>query len=176
MGIPVTVDSDDIGTLILGTAALRDIEVALTTCNRDPAVMASKPKLAAAHDRISNAWRGALREKQYPERFTEARPDEVESLKALARGGAANPNGAHFADVTTRRGLMVRGFIEYGVKREQVMWGSSGQVTGHDSPDWKIRLTPRGFAAIADVEIEAPAEVQGLLGKLAAAIARWRGA
>jgi hypothetical protein len=62
MGKPVTVDSDDLETLLFTTGVVKQVEAAIAGQARDPLAFAAQPKLTAAHERVTATWRRALRE------------------------------------------------------------------------------------------------------------------
>ncbi len=82
MSTPVTVDSDDLKTLLFATAAIKGVENALKQAKDDPFLMDLTPPLTEAHDRLAKAWRGAERKATMPERFSPATEQEIKQLQA----------------------------------------------------------------------------------------------
>lgn len=155
MGEPVTIDSDDIEALIYATAAIKGIENALEANRTDPFGQLAKGRFHAAHDRICNAWREALRKPQFPDRFAAATATEVDQLYRLWNEGAGKMMGAEVIIRSPRwsecRSLQLNGFVELGVRREMVAWAMSGDVSNLDDPKCnRVRLTPRGRDALVE--------------------------
>lgn len=86
MGKPVTVDSDDLEALLFSTGGIKAIEDALQQRSEDPLVLQAKPRLTAAHDRLTAEWRRQLRGPGYPGNPTALNePLDVTARAALRR-------------------------------------------------------------------------------------------
>lgn len=77
----VTVDVEDLETLLFATSGIKDLEAALDQRRRNPMVTGTKGKMEAVHDRLSTAWRRAKREADWPQRVVSER--EIAELKAM---------------------------------------------------------------------------------------------
>ncbi len=74
----VTVDADDLETLLFACSAIGDLEKALDQRKRNPMVQSTKGKMEGAHERLSTLWRRAKREATWPMRtVTEAELAEL---------------------------------------------------------------------------------------------------
>lgn len=144
------------------------VESALRVDAKDPLAVLVKPEYTAAHDRVANAWRGALRERDMPQRFEPATPDEIAMLQKLYPAPQRH-EGESEIDYEIRRfciretdgtavndrhirPLMANGFIEFGIRREIIMWSSSGENHIYDMPRRMMRITMRGIRAIIGAE------------------------
>jgi hypothetical protein len=150
MGVPVTVDSDDLEALLYATAAIRGIENALASAQRDPMFEIAKPRFSAAFDAVANAMRGAIRSATMPNIMRDPEGEDLQVLLHLARACAV-------AGVTVLskphmfRHLVGMGVVEIGPHDERVVFASgSGDIWHRRSPDQRIRVTQRGFDFIPD--------------------------
>lgn len=156
MGIPVTVDSDDLEMLLFATGAIKAMEAALVAAKRDPLAERAKPRIAAAHDALNAAMLRARRKEQFPQRFRDATPLEIAELKdfadIIASRADAQYLGMSIGALDTSHGRMTRlaelGFVELGAARSSTIWGG-GDITTKDDPlIRRVRLTQRGKDAV----------------------------
>lgn len=155
MGIPVTVDSDDLEILLFATAAIKGVEYALKAQKNDPLYEQEKPKLTAAHDRMANLWRGAVRQAAAPD-VRDATDEEITRMLELATRHGGKRELLSGEDPRSWREMQSCGWVELGAEINNVSWGASGEITqGRPSTQW-IRLKMRGHEAIAKSSASAP--------------------
>ncbi len=163
MGVPVTVDSEDLEALLFATSVVKNIEAVLKQAKADPFVENVKPRITAAHDRIADAYRAAERRKEFPERFEPPDTDEILALQKLWPIPEQQENLAPRFEIFLRfnavtdavrdiRKLMVKGLVEFGVPRMAVDWGVTGERTVRTMGEQWVRITPRGQAAVEEFE------------------------
>lgn len=148
----VTVDYDDLQTLLFATNAIQGVEAALKARERDPLVLSTKGKLSSAHDRLSDAWRKSKREAP-PE------PDEqdIEKLRRMFSGGqteaVVESYPMRLAQVLQ---LVESGPLWYGTK---IDWPAPSSpefrqaTTDPHDLRWGVRLTARGEAVVGPREV-----------------------
>ena len=154
----VTIEAEDLETLLFATGAIKAMEAALWASKIDPLAQMAKPKITAAHERLNRVLIVAKRQETRPELFTPATQMEIAavlSVVGLIRKsgvkaetlGVGIPVQSHL--YTQMSSLRDRGFVELGSYRESVIWASSGVITSADSPlRQHVRLTARGKEAI----------------------------
>jgi hypothetical protein len=154
MSVPVTVDSDDLEALLFCTAAIKSVEAALKAQSNDPLYEQAKPRLTAAHDRIANLWRGAVRQARTPA-TRDATAEEVIRLLELAACHGGKRILRTSEDPREWREMQSCGWVELGAEINTVSWGASGEVTQGRPPLQWVRLRMKGHEAIAKAEPEA---------------------
>lgn len=175
MGIPVIVDSDDLETLLFATGVVRAMEAAVHAVKGDEQFRMAKPMIAAAHDRVANAWRGATRKRDMPEIYREPTKGEVEELVMLADAGADREDGMEVEKPHLYQRFVGMGLVEIGIHDERIQWNvGSGQVWSARSPLQRMKLTERGreflppapLLPVDDGDLPAVAESVKLLDRL----------
>ncbi len=164
MGLPVTLDSDDVEALVFAAASVKSIEGVLDLSRGDPFAKAPvKRYYTEAADRIEKAWRGATRAANNPERFSEPTEAEIAWLRRIWPPWSDDADAyLRFIQVYEQpkregdvyRAMMVRGLIEFGTRRNAFMWGSSGETVVNTEPVTYVRITPRGSTAVLAWERE----------------------
>lgn len=145
MGVPVTIDSDDLSVLLHGVAAIKNVEIALRQRDNDHDFALAKPKITEAVERVENAWRGALRKETMPQVYRDPEGDDFTVLLHLARAGADFVGGIPVFGPEVFRKFVGMGLVEIGVHDQRVVFSSgSGAVWSNRSPDQRLRLTARG--------------------------------
>lgn len=175
MGIPVTVDSEDLGSMLYATAAIKQIGAAVAV--KDSMAMSQRLPAVEAQERLERAWRTAQRRADYPERYVPVMPWEISALIDLwprtprQDGESADeyqvrlidrflPKRAIGANDPDLRKLMTRGLIEFGVRRDALIWGTTGDITVRDDPECWIRIAPSCIDAIKKYEGETVLEAK----------------
>lgn len=158
MTTKVTVDHDDLETLIFASAAIKTIEGALAARKSDPFV---RPHLdyTAAHDRLASAMRNAKRAEnqdtliKFDEPLTDeemaalVKVDEATSGKyasrymVLSRKDKAGPRGAVMSVFDQ---LAAKGCVEMGTLVHGVIWSGASHPELEPEASFGIRLTARG--------------------------------
>lgn len=166
MGTAVTVDSDDLEALLFATAAIKGVEQALKIASDDPFADSSKARLTQAHDRIANAWRGAKRAVDMPERFAELTQKNIDLMCLIwPRLPGIVPTDSEI-DYRFRnkklqdyrltqnecRPLIGSGLAEFASHMEAYLWASSGERQVRVTSQIWIRPTPRAIEAILKYE------------------------
>lgn len=157
----VTVDLDDLTTIVFATAAIKGIEAALSQRKRDPFVT---PHLdyTEAHNRLAAAMRNATRaaagtlvewngELSPPElkllqevaEWEDNDPREKEGLYYFLHPQLKMPRGAAAMSVVDV--LASRGCVQIGVIVDGVIWsGEDSAKIQPSSRGYYVRTTPRG--------------------------------
>ena len=143
----VTVDADDLETLLFSVNAIQGVEAALKARERDPLVLAKKGRISEAHDRLAAQWRRARRPE--PEAPTEG---DIAQLRLMFAKGNVE---AVVKEFPTRlvQGLQLveAGPIWDGIK---IDWPAPSTSEFRQSPSdprglrYAVRLMPRGEAAL----------------------------
>ena len=143
----VTVDADDLETLLFSVNAIQGVEAALKARERDPLVLAKKGRISEAHDRLAAQWRRAKRPE--PEAPTEA---DILQLRAMFPEGKSE---AMVKEFPTRL-VQVLQFVEAG----PIWHGIKIDWPAPAAPEFRqmksfpqdlqyaARLMPRGEAAL----------------------------
>lgn len=157
MGVPVTIDSDDIEKLIFATGALRDVEHALDQSKGDQLVRNGQLGLTEARSRIERAWRGALRTAVKP--LPEITDIDLAALREFVPSWADSKIGYPVDVRTARYGdaqrLMAKGLVELGASRLSVIWSAGASITHKDDPfQQRVRFTQRAADAMTRAGIE----------------------
>ena len=169
----VTVDLDDLKTLLFATSGIKDIEAAIQQRKTNPMVGSAQGKMAAAHDRLSAAWRRAEREQTWPARLV------TEADIAALRDMFTDPQTGEPIEVALlsaypmhlAQGLMLveSGPVFQGVKIE---WPSPSdpefRIQGVQPTQYAARLTHYGRQVLASAGVaphptsgEVPARIHG---------------
>lgn len=126
----------------MATGVIKAMEAAIKTATADEQWRAAQPKITAAHNRLADAWRGALREQQYPELFKEPTPTEVAMLRGLADQGATAELGMPVENPQFYRKMVGNGLVKVGSLQSRVLWdGETANVT--HSAQQRLKLTDR---------------------------------
>lgn len=145
MGVPVRVDSDDLETLLFGTAAVKQIEQVVQGLDRDRSVMLSKPKFAAAHDRVAHVWQQSQAMQQPPP----PTQDQIARVRALFAGAGIKPVRV---DMAENRDLSICGLVVFGERfgGYKIDWAPpEGSEFTIDGEIFHVcKLTPRGRMAV----------------------------
>lgn len=152
MGVPVTIDSDDVQTLLFATGVTKAMAAAVNAASADEQFLGVKPKITDTHDRVANAWRDATRRQAFPNRYQPPTEMQKQMLIGLARRGATDKLGMllAFDEAPKHRSLVAAGLVEIGVYQERVVWNvGSGDVTWAEKP--RLRLTARAIEAIGGI-------------------------
>ena len=160
----VTVDLEDLETIVFTTGALKTIEGALQQRKNDPFV---KPHLefTAAHDRLASAMRNARRS----EAGTlvpwdgELSTDELDFLRDVDAGDV---DRILLETKISFDSLAAKGCIDFGQPLTGVLWA------GEKTPTWMIdalgdycvRITVRGRAKLAKIDAANAKKVTDLCG------------
>lgn len=138
----VHVDSDDLEILLMATGVIKAMESAIKTATADEQWRAAQPKITAAHNRLVDAWRGALREQQYPEPIKKPSPQELAMLRGLADQGATAELGMPVDNPHFYRQMIAHGLVKIGSLQSRVLWdGETVNVTHSAQP--RLKLTDR---------------------------------
>ncbi len=156
----VTVDLEDLKTLVFATGVIKGIDTAITAAKRDPFV---RPLLAETHERLATAMRHAERSAANGSTVIgwddPLSDEEVKFLRRLNPG----PNGqAELSRITSGDrmsgrfpvdALACKGTLVIGQCLVGVLWA------GSETPEWKLdpflialKITPRGVAKLAELE------------------------
>lgn len=148
----VTVDYDDLQTLLFATNAIQGVEAALKARERDPLMLSTKSKLSAAHDRLADAWRKSKREAP-----PEPNERDIEELRRMFSGGqteaVVESYPMRLAQVLQ---LVESGPLWYGTK---IDWPAPSTPEFRQAPTdprdlrWGVRLTARGEAVVGPREV-----------------------
>lgn len=145
MGIPITIDSDDLQALLFATGAIKNIESAIKGWQTDPLVLQSKNDFKEAHDRIASEWRRVTRE-PHPDQLADATSGELLILKDLTKLGPwFQMNLMEERWNFLWKNLRLRGFVEAGIKEHFIRWGDTTLHITIDLPQMVGRLTPRAW-------------------------------
>ena len=79
----VTIEAEDLETLLFATGAIKAMEAALWASKIDPLAQMAKPKITAAHERLNRALLTAKRQETRPELFTPATGQEIIALAEI---------------------------------------------------------------------------------------------
>lgn len=153
----VTVDLDDLETIIFATGAIKTIEGVLASRRSDPFV---QPHLdfKAAHDRLGSAMRDVRRAEagtlvNYSEPLT---VEEVTALREIDFGkdvlsqDEKAPNKKKKESMSVYDRLAAKGMVVMGNFVRGVVWaGASAPEIVPDPKGFAIKLTNRGRAALA---------------------------
>lgn len=160
----VTVDIEDLERLVWATAAIKQIEAALAQRSRDPFV---RPHLdfAAAHDRCAAAMRNARR---------------AEAGTAIAWDGALEQDEAVYLGTLKVKGseglvhlisgserlqhpevdrLSAKGCVVIGQCAAGVHWAGQDTIEWRASPEFAVKVTPRGRDKFKEYEAARVASV-----------------
>lgn len=147
MGVPVTLDSDDVQTLLFSTGVVKRIEAAMQAQREDPQALMASTQLSAAHSRVATAWRWALREYQKPnialDKIVLDPKDDalMRSLwTAIGRGPVIYDGFPQDLDLLMRLGLVEMGPAKWALH----YGGDQPEFAEHMPPKWCARLTERG--------------------------------
>lgn len=143
MGVPVSVDSDDLEILLHAAAVPRKIEELVRSFADDPAVLRLKStgKIGEALDRVNRQRAHAMRGMQVPD----ALPDEHVTYLFWLSG--AGPLGYDLGgtDKNMARSLATYGLVALGQENTVVNWGDKTQ-TAQANPNQRIKITADGRA------------------------------
>ena len=150
----VTVDHDDLETIIFATAAIKTIEGALAARKSDPFV---RPHLdyTAAHDRLASAMRNAKRAENQDTLVKFDDPLTGEEMTALTGVHEATTGkyASRFMVLSTKAGiggkviydqLAAKGCVEMGTLVHGVVWSGASNPELEPEAAYGIRLTARG--------------------------------
>lgn len=140
----VTIEADDLETLLYAAGAMKPVEMALIGAQEDIQFQMAKPKLRAAHDRASNAWAAAIAEKVEDVDPAMLGPLERAFLShhaRIGRGVAWPPEMLPPASTTAI--LKDKRLIEEGVVLKGFRW-SDGYDVSQDFTRRGFRLTATG--------------------------------
>lgn len=156
MGKQVTVDSDDLETLLFSTGVVKQMEQIIQQRNGDPFVQIAPAILKAAHDRVAAEWRRVMRE-PHPSSNEPVSMDALLFLRQLPMLGGnrlkeithAMMMAGHYHELHTK--LM----IEYGNLHEMVYWSSSQERQKLNMvARIVVRMTPRGYQLLERMQKE----------------------
>lgn len=143
MGVPVTVDSDDLKALLDAGLVLKNVARAMNPTEKlsENAIEAA----AQAHDRMAGQYRRALRGDGLPP----PTEHELEELRFLF------PDNDGFEIIIPGlvprfQPLNTKGLIEFGHPMGGVKWSNSGDDLGLTTSQTEVyvRLTAKGYAAL----------------------------
>ena len=151
----VTVDYDDLETIVFATAAIKAIEGALAARKSDPFV---RPHLdfTAAHDRLASAMRNAKRSESNDTVIKFSDPlsdDEMDMLKIIGsicddysymtlEGKDRAPKHGQVMSVYDQ--LAAKGCVEIGQLLSGIIWAGAAVPEPSKGPTYAVRLTARG--------------------------------
>ena len=144
----VTVDADDLETLLFSVNAIQGVEAALKARERDPLVLAKKGRISEAHDRLAAQWRRAKRPE--PEMPTEADIAELRRLFVIDGEVAASASLTEYPmRLAQALQLVESGPVWVGVKVDWPAPSVPEFVMGSAQPKaYMARLTARGEALL----------------------------
>lgn len=147
MGIPVTVDSDDLETLLFNAAVVKDIESALKARTRDPFTKQHLGLLTEAQERVEKLWRGALRAKSDADNAQPLPPLSKSQLHWL--GDLEEREYLEIPSIIASDIAFLRkhNLVEVAPVKSAVFWGS-GLPLYHDLAMYHIRITKRGLTLL----------------------------
>lgn len=145
MGKSVTVDSDDLQTLLFATGTIKQIEAAIKQHKQDHQVMMAQDNLTRAHDTLAKAWRNAVRVIEDPIYNDPLTAKELEYLKLVDSVSRV----IQTEDLTSElvRTLRRKGMLELGVRSTQTNWGDTG-LGPIEFAENVIRITARASDTI----------------------------
>lgn len=145
MGNPVTVDSDDLQSLLFATGTIKQIEAAIQQHKQDPQVRIVQDNLTQAHDNLAKAWRSSVRVIEDPLYNIPVTKSEMTFLKRIGLSVKTIESEDLVDDLvkTLRRKHM----LEVGVRSTQTAWGDTG-LSKPECLENVIRLTPRAISVV----------------------------
>jgi hypothetical protein len=159
----VTVDLDDLETLVMTTAALKTIEGALNARKNDPFVR-QHLEFGAAHDRLASAmrgakragsgtlvdWDGALDDKEIE--FLRSLEDEEGGLSTLTPDQKV-PNKGQAMSVADR--LAAKGCVILGQRVTGILWSDNPRpLLTIDHSGFPIKITDRGREKLVKIDAD----------------------
>lgn len=157
----VTVDLEDLKSLVFASSAIKTIESTLASHKRDPFVQAAAP-LTEANDRLASAMRNAERAAAGTAVAWDAplTNEEVKALKYIEKAtGAKTPGIAVFVispadkvDEPVYDQLAAKGMVEMGQFVQGIAWaGAPAAQLVADEKGYAARLTARGREKLAAI-------------------------
>lgn len=165
----ITINLEDLETLIFGTAAVKAIEIAMDTRKRDPFVP-NNQKITEALNRLSTEARSARRSKEtyitpwdgpldegergclenfcidYDPNNREDRVTTILASVLYGKGGPALPGGPI-------HGLANKGMIAIGTAAKAVIWPGADQPEFWPDPSlFYVTPTPRGLRKWQEIQ------------------------
>ena len=149
----VTVDYDDLETIVFATAAIKAIEGALAARKSDPF---SRPHLdfTAAHDRLASAMRNAKRSESNDTVIKFSDPlsdDEMDTLKLIdsicdehSYMTLEGKDKAPGQVMSVYDQLAAKGCVEIGQLLSGIIWAGAAAPELSKKPTYAVRLTARG--------------------------------
>lgn len=169
MGKPVTVDSDDLEKVLMSTGMIKTIEQVIKQSGNDPFISKDATAIRDAHNSVSKAWRNATREKCHPDQDEPLSMEAAALLRELS-GKICHIDPRVMKDVyVDNQGkqqkslypeLFIKLMIEYGVSREMVYWGGSGDAQRMSPDRTLVRLTFRGQEVLHDIDTAKKSSIQ----------------
>jgi len=145
MAKTVTVDADDLETLLYGVGALRQVEQAMVLQKQDPWIAKAKPKLTGAADRMLGQWREATRDRKVADPLS-LEPMNEHDFSDLQMMGISTPTTvAYTANIEAWRQLRLKLLVEIGSVHHVIRWGE-GDTAAETEKRMAVRLTAKGRA------------------------------
>lgn len=162
MGVPVTVDSDDLEKVVMATGVIKQIDHLIRQQKSDPFVPKDETSVAQAHERLAAEMRRAKRSDVHPRyneplnkheywaiaclmdpplneecnlKSEEALMGYEEFAKSL-RGDGGSINPQHPAI----QSIVLKGMVEAGAVFEVIFWGNSQTNTKTDLGHFAYRV------------------------------------
>lgn len=149
----VTIDLEDLETLVMTTGALKVIEGALHQRKNDPF---TRPHLdfTAAHDRLATSMRNARRAEagtliEWDGELTE---DEVNALRVIESGRRPQISAHEKKNYREYDNLSARGCIVIGQPVAGVVWAGATAAELQPCEGYAVKITDRGREKLAKIE------------------------
>ena len=152
MPVKVLVDADDLETLLFATGVVKALERALHAATEDEQWRMAQPKITAAHSRLADEWRGALRQTRYFDPPQAPSDHELAMIRALVKLGAAQELGIEVAEPHLYRTMVAKGWAKIGVHQHRVIWGDNQEATTTQSSKARLKLTDAAIEAIGGLD------------------------
>lgn len=150
----VTVDLEDLETLVMTTGAIKTIEDALSQRKQDPFVR-QHLNFTAAHDRLASLMRNARRAEAgtlvpWDGPLTEIEETLLRDLNGCECG--TKGIGIHKADYDT---LAAKGCVIIGQHVNGILWAGDKQPSIRIVPEYySVKITPRGHEKLAKINAQ----------------------
>lgn len=157
MGKPVTIDSDDLETLLYSAGAMKHIEQALYAAKHDFLYDLAKPKIAGVADRVNHE---RLKAPAYerPVVAADLQPADQELIRHLFRdeeGGLSTPmirvGPGDDMVVEDLHNLREFGLVEMGVIIAGVRWAANTDLSDAKDGSYALRLTGMGQNVLSEI-------------------------
>lgn len=163
MGKPVTIDSDDLETLLYSAGSMTHIEQALYAAKHDFQYRSAMPKIAAAMERANHERLKALAYEK-PVQASDLWPGDAETLRKVFASDPEMPifpivimhSRPEEATINELARLRELGLVEMGTVLDGIHWADKTDITPANDGRYALRLSSQGqsilAAIIADME------------------------